>query len=218
MRWALKLSATGKIRQADSLLQVLSPGDVIYVEEAESGFLLRQIPEVQGAIVAMGPHTGRVLASVGGFSFAQSRFNRATQASRQPGSAFKPFVYAAALDTGYTPATLVADAPIAKPDGTGRIWRPKNYDGKFGGPSTVRTGLEKSRNLMTVRLAQHLGMAAVLASPSARATETTIQSAFRPDASRLAVLTTFSDKRSGPMQTSSLSPAAHEPSIAFCLR
>ncbi|WP_318972573.1 penicillin-binding protein 1A [Sinorhizobium medicae] len=158
MRWALKLSATGKIRQADSLLQVLSPGDVIYVEEAESGFLLRQIPKVQGAIVAMDPHTGRVLASVGGFSFAQSRFNRATQASRQPGSAFKPFVYAAALDTGYTPATLVADAPIAKPDGTGRIWRPKNYDGKFGGPSTLRTGLEKSRNLMTVRLAQHLGM------------------------------------------------------------
>lgn len=158
MRWALKLSAEGRIRQVDSIEKVLSPGDVIHVERAEDGHLLRQIPEVQGAIVSMDPNTGRVLASVGGFSFARSRFNRATQASRQPGSAFKPFVYAAALDTGYTPATLVMDAPFSLPDGAGRLWKPKNYDGKFGGPSTLRTGLEKSRNLMTVRLARHLGM------------------------------------------------------------
>ncbi|MCK3785884.1 penicillin-binding protein 1A [Sinorhizobium meliloti] len=158
MRWALKLAAGGKIRQVDSIDKVLSPGDVIYVEKVGNGYLLRQIPEVQGAIVSMDPNTGRVLASVGGFSFAQSRFNRATQASRQPGSAFKPFVYAAALDTGYTPATLVMDAPFSMPDGAGRLWKPKNYDGKFGGPSTLRTGLEMSRNLMTVRLARHLGM------------------------------------------------------------
>ncbi|YCI06229.1 penicillin-binding protein 1A (plasmid) [Ensifer sp. D2-11] len=158
MRWALKLSAGGRIRQVDSIGKLLSPGDVIYVEKAEDGYLLRQIPEVQGAIVSLDPNTGRVLASVGGFSFAQSRYNRATQASRQPGSAFKPFVYAAALDTGYTPATLVMDAPFSMPDGAGRLWNPKNYDGKFGGPSTLRTGLEKSRNLMTVRLARHLGM------------------------------------------------------------
>jgi penicillin-binding protein 1A len=158
MRWALKLSAGGRVRQVDSVDKVLSPGDVVHVEKAEDGYLLRQIPEVQGAIVSMDPNTGRVLASIGGFSFAQSRFNRATQASRQPGSAFKPFVYAAALDTGYTPATLVMDAPFSMPDGAGRLWKPKNYDGKFGGPSTLRTGLEKSRNLMTVRLARHLGM------------------------------------------------------------
>jgi penicillin-binding protein 1A len=158
MRWALKLSAGGRIRQVDSIDKVLSPGDVVHVEKAEDGYLLRQIPEVQGAIVSMDPNTGRVLASIGGFSFAQSRFNRATQALRQPGSAFKPFVYAAALDTGYTPATLVMDAPFSMPDGAGRLWKPKNYDGKFGGPSTLRTGLEKSRNLMTVRLARHLGM------------------------------------------------------------
>ncbi|WP_248447801.1 penicillin-binding protein 1A [Sinorhizobium meliloti] len=158
MRWALKLSAGGRVRQVDSIDKVLSPGDVVHVEKAEDGYLLRQIPEVQGAIVSMDPNTGRVLASIGGFSFAQSRFNRATQASRQPGSAFKPFVYAAALDTGYTPATLVMDAPFSMPDGAGRLWKPKNYDGKFGGPSTLRTGLEKSRNLMTVRLARHLGM------------------------------------------------------------
>ncbi|PII37940.1 penicillin-binding protein 1A [Sinorhizobium meliloti CCBAU 01290] len=135
MRWALKLSAEGRIRQVDSIEKVLSPGDVIHVEKAEDGHLLRQIPEVQGAIVSMDPNTGRVLASVGGFSFARSRFNRATQASRQPGSAFKPFVYAAP-DTGYTPATLVMDAPFSLPDGAGRLWKPKNYDGKFGGPST----------------------------------------------------------------------------------
>ncbi|WP_395450415.1 penicillin-binding protein 1A [Aminobacter sp. UC22_36] len=156
MRWALKRAGSAKTGKA--LAGVVAPGDVIYVEKQDDGYVLRQVPEVQGALVSMDAHTGRVLASVGGFSFAQSEFNRATQAYRQPGSAFKPFVYAAALDTGYTPAALVMDEPIALPDGAGRIWKPKNYDGRFSGPSTLRTGLEKSRNLMTVRLARHVGM------------------------------------------------------------
>ncbi|WP_457580713.1 penicillin-binding protein 1A [Ensifer canadensis] len=156
--WALCRLAEGKRRCATSLNGVLQPGDVVYVEKLETGYVLRQPPQVQGALVSMDPNTGRVLAVAGGFSYAQSEFNRATQAYRQPGSSFKPFVYAAALDTGYAPTTLVMDAPIAIPDGTGKTWRPKNYDGRFSGPSTLRTGLENSRNLMTVRLARHLGM------------------------------------------------------------
>jgi len=141
--------------------QVLAVGDVIYVSpEGEGGtWQLAQIPEVEGAIVALDPHTGRVFAMVGGFSFDRSEFNRASQAKRQPGSAFKPFVYAAALDNGYTPATVVMDAPIALDQGGDQgIWRPQNYGRKFYGPSTLRLGIEKSRNVMTVRLAQDLGM------------------------------------------------------------
>lgn len=156
--WALCRLSEGRRRCATSLKDVLSPGDVVYLEKLETGYALRQPPQVQGALVSMDPNTGRVLAVAGGFSYAQSEFNRATQAYRQPGSSFKPFVYAAALDTGYAPTTLVMDAPIAIPDGTGKTWRPKNYDGRFSGPSTLRTGLENSRNLMTVRLARHLGM------------------------------------------------------------
>lgn len=144
---------------------VLVVGDVVYVEEvgesedAPAGFALRQIPEASGALVALDPHTGRVLALSGGFDFALSQFNRATQASRQPGSAFKPFVYLAALDNGFTPATVVLDAPyvIDQGEGLGK-WKPENYSQKFYGPSTLRLGLEKSRNLMTVRIAQQLGM------------------------------------------------------------
>ena len=108
-------------------------------------------------MVAMDPHTGRVLAMVGGFSYSQSEFNRATQAMRQPGSSFKPIVYAAALDNGYTPASVMMDAPITIKIGN-EVWTPKNYDGKGGGPSTLRTGIERSRNLMTVRLANDMGM------------------------------------------------------------
>ncbi|WP_312364289.1 penicillin-binding protein 1A [Ensifer sp.] len=156
--WALCHIKEGRRRCAFSLDAVLSPGDVVYVETLRTGTVLRQPPQVQGALVSMDPNTGRVLAVAGGFSYAQSEFNRATQAYRQPGSSFKPFVYAAALDTGYAPTTLVMDAPIAIADGTGKTWRPKNYDGRFSGPSTLRTGLENSRNLMTVRLARHLGM------------------------------------------------------------
>lgn len=105
----------------------------------------------------MDPKTGRVLAMVGGFSYAQSEFNRATQAMRQPGSSFKPFVYAAAMDNGYTPASVIMDAPIEIVSG-GQVWRPENYGGESGGPSTLRSGIEHSRNLMTVRLANDLGM------------------------------------------------------------
>jgi len=141
----------------------LKVGDVVYVEKtadgADNAYSLRQVPEIEGALVAMDPHTGRVLAMVGGFSFAESEFNRATQAMRQPGSSFKPFVYSAALDNGYTPSSVVMDAPIEIDPGPGQpIWRPENYSQEFYGPSTLRTGIELSRNVMTVRLAQDMGM------------------------------------------------------------
>jgi penicillin-binding protein 1A len=164
VKWAK--SAPGydrKITRVRKVSEVLEPGDVVYVEpmdEKGAQFRLRQVPEVSGAIVAMDPATGRVLAMVGGFSFDQSQFNRATQALRQPGSSFKPFVYATALDNGYTPSTIVMDAPLeidTGPGGGGR-WAPQNYEGKFYGPSTLRFGIERSRNVMTVRLAQDVGM------------------------------------------------------------
>ncbi|MGV2978862.1 penicillin-binding protein 1A [Camelimonas sp. ID_303_24] len=140
----------------------LSPGDVIYAEPIEKrpGFYrLRQIPAISGAMVAMDPLTGRVFAMVGGFSFDQSEFNRATQAQRQPGSSFKPIVYATALDNGYTPSTTVYDSPIEIEQGPGLPpWRPENYSGKFSGPHTLRYGIEQSRNVMTVRLARDIGM------------------------------------------------------------
>ena len=116
------------------------------------------MPKINGAIVVMDPYTGRVLAMVGGFSFKLSEFNRATQAKRQPGSAFKPIVYAAALENGFTPSTLILDAPFVMDQGEGlKTWKPENYGKKFYGPSTLRTGIEKSRNLMTVRVAQKVG-------------------------------------------------------------
>jgi len=147
--------------------QVLSRGDIVWVtpaaiEEsanAQVQYALRQIPQVNGAVVAIDPHTGRVRALVGGFSYQLSEFNRATQALRQPGSSFKPFVYAAALDNGYTPSSLVLDAPFVIEQGPGlALWKPENYSRTFYGPSTLRLGLEKSRNVMTVRLAQAIGM------------------------------------------------------------
>ncbi|MGX5666255.1 penicillin-binding protein 1A [Rhizobium daejeonense] len=160
MDWAYR-SASGDRKSAKSPEGVLKPGDVIYVQalgDSKPGsYRLRQPPKVQGGLVAMDPHTGRVLAMVGGFSYAQSEFNRATQAMRQPGSSFKPFVYAAALDNGYTPASVILDAPIEFVSG-GQVWRPQNYGGGSAGPSTLRLGIEKSRNLMTVRLANDMGM------------------------------------------------------------
>lgn len=140
--------------------QVLRTGDVVYVEPvAGSSYGLRQVPEVNGAIVAMDPHTGRVLALSGGFSFASSQFDRAMQAERQPGSAFKPFVYAAALDNGFTPVSKIEDAPISLPQGPGLpMWTPKNFGNKFLGLQTLRRGIELSRNLMTIRLAYDVGM------------------------------------------------------------
>ena len=140
---------------------VLAVGDVVAVQpfEAEGTWALHQIPDIEGALVALDPHTGRVLAMVGGYSFQQSQFNRVTQAWRQPGSAFKPFVYVAALEDGFTPASLVLDAPFVVDQGPGLgKWKPANYSQTFYGPSTLRLGIEKSRNLMTVRLAQHIGM------------------------------------------------------------
>jgi penicillin-binding protein 1A len=141
--------------------QVLASGDVIYVEPAndQGQYALRQIPEVSGAMVVEDPWTGRVLAMVGGFSYDQSQFNRATQALRQPGSSFKPIVYSTALDNGYTPSSLILDGPIEIDQGPGiGIWRPENYEQDFFGPSTLRFGVEHSRNVMTVRLAQDIGM------------------------------------------------------------
>jgi penicillin-binding protein 1A len=160
VKWAKPAGGPARGRTPTRVSQVLEVGDVIYVEpvpDKDGQFALRQVPEVSGAIVALDPQTGRVLAMVGGFSFDQSQFNRATQALRQPGSSFKPFVYAAALDNGYTPSSVVLDAPIEINTGSG-VWRPENYEGKFYGPSTLRFGIERSRNVMTVRLAQDLGM------------------------------------------------------------
>ncbi len=140
--------------------KLLKPGDVIYVKNIkENVFNLQQLPKVNGGIVVMDPFTGRVLALSGGFSFKQSEFNRATQAKRQPGSAFKPFVYALALENNFTPTSLVLDAPLVLDQGDDlKMWKPENYGKKFYGPSTLRVGLEKSRNLMTVRIAQNLGV------------------------------------------------------------
>ncbi|MGB3554847.1 MAG: penicillin-binding protein 1A [Jannaschia sp.] len=134
------------------------PGDVVHTRRDGDGWSLRQVPAVQGGFMAMDVNTGRVIAMQGGFSYQHSVFNRATQATRQPGSSFKPFVYAAALDSGYQANTIVVDAPIEIDQGNGEIWRPKNASNKFYGPAPLRTGIERSRNLMTVRLAQDVGM------------------------------------------------------------
>ena len=139
-------------------------GDVVYVEHINDNvFALRQLPSVNGGIVVMDPFTGRVLALSGGFSFKKSEFNRVTQAARQPGSAFKPFIYALALENGYTTSTLILDAPLVLEQGYDlKMWKPENYGKKFYGPSTLRMGLEKSRNLMTVRIAQDLGLTKIV--------------------------------------------------------
>lgn len=161
VKWAKPATGAERFKTPSKMSQVLSPGDVVYVEPAakdSANYRLRQVPEISGAMVVMDPWTGRVLSMVGGFSFDQSQFNRATQALRQPGSSFKPFVYAAALDNGYTPATVVMDAPIEVDTGSGGTWKPENYSHKFYGPQTLRFGIEHSRNVMTVRLAQDVGM------------------------------------------------------------
>ncbi|WP_448952538.1 penicillin-binding protein 1A [Labrys neptuniae] len=159
VKWARWASGPQRGRAVGKVSQVLKVGDIVYVEPKPDGtYRLRQIPEISGAMVVMDPYTGRVLAMVGGFSYDQSEFNRATQAQRQPGSSFKPFVYATAIDNGYTPASVVMDAPIEINQGNGETWRPSNYSNKFYGPQTLRFGIEYSRNVMTVRLAQDVGM------------------------------------------------------------
>tara|TARA_E500000331_G_scaffold15165_1_gene13286 strand:+ start:270 stop:2627 length:2358 start_codon:yes stop_codon:yes gene_type:complete len=143
-----------------NLDEVFNINDIIYVKKFKNNkWHLKQLPKVNGAIVVMDPYTGRVLAMAGGFSFKLSEFNRATQAKRQPGSAFKPFVYAAALENGFNPSTLVLDAPFVIDQGEGlKTWKPENYGKQFYGPSTLRKGIEKSRNLMTVRIAEQVGL------------------------------------------------------------
>ena len=140
--------------------QLFKAGDIIYVKKINEGnYSLQQLPQANGGIVVMDPYSGRVLSMSGGFSFKKSEFNRATQALRQPGSAFKPFVYALALENNFTPSTLILDAPIVLDQGSDlKMWKPENYGKKFYGPSTLRTGVEKSRNLMTVRVALELGI------------------------------------------------------------
>ena len=187
VKWAFE-SVKGRSKNGTSygVNDVLAVGDVVYVsppseldppikevKETPPGgkpakgetklipppWQLMQIPQIGGAAVVMDPHNGRVLALVGGFSFAESQFDRAVQARRQPGSSFKPIVYAAALDNGYTPSTIVNDAVIAIDQGNNQpLWRPENYDKQVHGPQPLRIGIEKSRNLMTIRLAQDVGM------------------------------------------------------------
>ena len=139
--------------------QLFKEEDIVYVKKIkEDQFELKQLPKINGGIVVMDPFTGRVYAMSGGFSFKKSEFNRASQAQRQPGSAFKPFIYALALENGFSPNTLVLDAPLVLEQGSDlKMWKPENYGKKFYGPSTLRMGLEKSRNLMTVRIAQEIG-------------------------------------------------------------
>jgi penicillin-binding protein 1A len=168
VRWARAASGPTKGKTPTAVSRVLTPGDVIYADPLiskdgraiEGQYRLRQLPEVSGAMVVMDPWTGRVLAMVGGFSFDQSQFNRATQAYRQPGSTFKPLVYASAIDNGYTPSTMEADAPIEIDQGQGGgVWRPENFSvGKYYGPTTLRNALKHSLNTVTVRLAQDVGI------------------------------------------------------------
>ena len=183
--WARPVLDTGLGVEPTRISDVLARGDVVYVEpvlgeepkeltkdkkplaDQIEHWSLRQLPELNGAVLAMDPHTGRVLAMAGGFSFAASEFNRVSQAKRQPGSSFKPFVYAAALDfeggRRFTPSSLILDAPFVIDQGAGLgFWKPDNYTDQFYGPSTLRTGVEKSRNVMTVRLAQEIGMDTIM--------------------------------------------------------
>ncbi len=171
VKWARKtLKNQGITDEPNSVAKVLQAGDVVLVEAVseqkqksnnlgENSYYLRQIPNVEGALVALAPHTGKVLAAVGGYDFEKSQYNRATQAYRQTGSAFKPIVYLAALENGYSPNDLILDAPFILDQGPGKPkWKPDNYSKKFYGLMTLRQGIEKSKNLMTVRLAQDLGM------------------------------------------------------------
>lgn len=170
IKWARKkIKGQGLGPTPEKATDVLSKGDIVMVEdtgekhEKDEAYHLRQVPIIQGALIAMDPYTGRVLAMQGGFSYEISEFNRVTQAQRQPGSAFKPFVYLTALEKGFTPATLVMDTPVVFEQGPGLPkWRPQNYSEDYLGPTPLRVGLEKSRNLMTVRLANYVGMDTVV--------------------------------------------------------
>ena len=162
LTWRSRNKQSATLKKSKKPSDLLSVGDVIHVMAIEKdgifqNWSLRQIPELQGGFMAMDTNTGRVLAMQGGFSYQYSVFNRATQATRQPGSSFKPFVYASALDSGYSPVTIIIDAPIELETPQG-LWRPKNSSNTFYGPAPMRLGIERSRNLMTIRLAQEIGM------------------------------------------------------------
>ncbi len=150
IKWAIKKNISNTFKR----------GDIVYVQKDKKDIWnLKQFPKVNGAIVVLNPYNGKIKALVGGFSFKSSEFNRATQAKRQPGSAFKPFVYAAALENNYSPNSIILDAPFISEQGTGlKNWKPENYGKKFYGPSTLRKGIEYSRNLMTVRIAESVGL------------------------------------------------------------
>ena len=161
LKWAREYIRGGYIGpKIISINDVLNDNDIIYVSIKDNGdYILEQIPDINGGIVVMDPHSGRVLALSGGFDFNESNFNRAYQAKRQPGSSFKPFVYMAALENGLQPNSLILDAPFVLDQGKALgKWKPENYGRKFYGPSTLRKGIENSRNLMTIRIAQYLGM------------------------------------------------------------
>ena len=169
MAWARKpdpKKAPEEVPKIKDARRVLSPGDVVWaqvLEQKENSPIwqlsLEQEPKVEGALVSLDPKTGQVLALIGGYSFFRSQFNRATQAKRQPGSAFKPIVYSAAMDNGFTPATIVLDAPIVYDNfQTNSTWKPENFEGIFFGPTLLRTALVKSRNLVTIRIAQRIGI------------------------------------------------------------
>ena len=155
-----KILESGVTWTNKKIQEIFTVGDIIYVKEKKNSFYeLKQLPKVNGSIVVLDPYSGRVYAISGGFSFIKSEFNRATQALRQPGSAFKPFIYALALENNFSPSSIILDAPLVLEQGTDlKMWKPENYGKKFYGPSTLRVGLEKSRNLMTVRIAQKLGL------------------------------------------------------------
>ena len=160
IRWARPRLGAGRLGPLPTqATQVLTPGDVIRVRKMADRWMLSQVPDVQGALVSISPRDGRILALVGGFDYVRSAFNRATQARRQPGSSFKPFLYAAAFDNGFTPASIINDAPVEYAQGArGEVWRPENYTGRFYGPTTLREGLVHSRNLVSVRLLEQLGV------------------------------------------------------------
>ena len=153
LKWAIK----------KDIFKTFTIGDFLFVKKYGNNWRLKQYPEVNGGIIAIDPYTGNVKALVGGYSFRSSEFNRVTQAKRQPGSAFKPIVYAAALENGYAPNSIILDAPFVSEQGIGlKDWKPENYGKKFYGPSTLRKGIEYSRNLMTVRIAENLGLSKIL--------------------------------------------------------
>ena len=159
-RWArpwISQSAVGE--RPERMSDVLEPGHVIRVREHEEALRLAQLPEVEGSIISMVPRSGAVVALAGGFDFRHSQYNRATQAMRQPGSAFKPFIFSAALEQGYTPASMVNDAPVVfDDDALEAAWRPENYSGRFYGPTRLREGLAQSRNLVAIRVLRDVGI------------------------------------------------------------